>query len=396
MSNHITGAPIELVGVTKRYPGQEAPAVNNVTLSISAGEIVCLVGPSGCGKTTTMKLINRLIEPTAGTITIGGNDVTTQQADELRRGIGYVIQNAGLFPHYTVAENVAVVPRLLGWNKARVADRTAELLTMVGLDNKTFAQRYPAQLSGGQQQRVGVARALAADPPVLLMDEPFGAVDPITRLHLQDELLNLNETLRKTIVFVTHDFDEAIKLGNRIAILAAGSRIVQYAPPAEILANPADDFVVQFIGPGAAVKLLHATQVADIELDSCPTVQKRQTVTEVRTQWGDDVPDWALILDGSRPVAWIEKATLAAATPNSFVGDIGTPITEVIRGRATVQDALESLLASDTEFVPVAERGRYRGIISLSTVQRAIVALRDTARSTAPTSAPPDAPQVRA
>src|SRR3954447_22975168 len=213
------GRRILLDGVTKRYSGQDAAAVDNVTLEIPAGEIVMLVGPSGCGKTTTMKMINRLIEPTSGRIFIGDEDVTDQNPDELRRHIGYVIQGAGLFPHYSVGENIALVPRLLKWDKARIRSRVDELLDLVGLEPDQFRERYPRQLSGGQQQRVGVARALAADPPVLLMDEPFGAVDPITRQRLQDELLRLQDELKKTIVFVTHDFDEAVKLGDRIAIL---------------------------------------------------------------------------------------------------------------------------------------------------------------------------------
>ncbi len=242
------GARILLDGVTKRYDAQSQAAVDDITMEIPAGEIVMLVGPSGCGKTTTMKMINRLIEPTSGRILIGDDDVTKRDPDQLRRHIGYVIQGAGLFPHLTVGDNIAIVPRLLKWDKKRTASRIDELLDLVSLDPAQYRDRYPRELSGGQQQRIGVARALAADPPVLLMDEPFGAVDPITRQRLQDELLRLQEELRKTIVFVTHDFDEAVKLGDRIAILQTGSKIVQYDSPEEILAEPADDFVRGFVG----------------------------------------------------------------------------------------------------------------------------------------------------
>jgi osmoprotectant transport system ATP-binding protein len=258
------GARIELDGLTKRYPGQDEPAVENVTMDIPAGELVVFVGPSGCGKTTTMKMINRLIEPTSGAIRIGGENVLGLPPDQLRRRIGYVIQQIGLFPHLTIAENVAVVPKLLGWPKSKVRARVEELLDLVGLDPAQFARRRPRQLSGGQQQRVGVARALAADPPVMLMDEPFGATDPITRERLQNEFLRLQRELRKTIIFVTHDFEEALKLGDRIAVLRERSRIAQYDTPARILANPADDYVASFIGGDSTLKRLGLLTVGDL------------------------------------------------------------------------------------------------------------------------------------
>ncbi|RIJ05482.1 ATP-binding cassette domain-containing protein, partial [Clavibacter nebraskensis] len=239
----ISGRSILLDGVTKRYPGQAKPAVDGITLEIPAGNIVMLVGPSGCGKTTTLKMINRLIEPTEGRVVLGDEDVTGIDGDELRRRIGYVIQAGGLFPHMTVAANIAVVPKMLGWDAARIRARVDELLDLVSLDPEQYRDRYPKELSGGQQQRVGVARALAADPPVLLMDEPFGAVDPITRQRLQDELIRIQAELQKTIVIVTHDFDEAVKLGDWIVVFAEGARIVQYDTPERILAEPADAFV---------------------------------------------------------------------------------------------------------------------------------------------------------
>jgi osmoprotectant transport system ATP-binding protein len=373
------GVEIELRELTKRYPGQRKAAVDAVTMTIPAGEIVVLVGPSGCGKTTTMKLINRLIEPTSGEIWIGGEDARTQPADQLRRHIGYVIQQGGLFPHMTIAENVALVPRMLGWDKARTSSRVDEMLALVGLEPAAYRDRYPRQLSGGQQQRVGVARALAADPPVLLMDEPFGAVDPITRARLQDELLHLQEELRKTIVFVTHDFDEAVKLGDRIAVLSEGSQIVQYAPPAEILARPANDFVRGFIGAGGAMKLLHVTRIADVELTSGVTAGPDEDAAAVHSRLAEAEEPWAVVLDaGKRPVQWAVAEDLAGK--DGPVSRYGTPITDTISGRADLRTGLEALLASDTDFVPVTRRREYVGLVTLNTVQSAIQQLRQRAR----------------
>ncbi|NUP20462.1 MAG: betaine/proline/choline family ABC transporter ATP-binding protein [Streptomyces sp.] len=263
------GLPIVLEDLTKSYPGTARPAVDAINMEIPAGEIVVFVGPSGCGKTTTMRMINRLITPTSGRITIGGEDAAALDDVTLRRRIGYVIQQTGLIPHLTIAHNVALVPRMLKWAKKDIDQRVDEMLTVVGLDPGQYRRRYPRQLSGGQQQRVGVARALAADPPIMLMDEPFGAVDPITRARLQDEFLSLQKILGKTIIFVTHDFDEALKLGDRIAVLREGSRIVQYDTPEQILANPADEFVEGFIGAGAALKRLHFERVDSLPFDKC-------------------------------------------------------------------------------------------------------------------------------
>ncbi|MBG7699839.1 betaine/proline/choline family ABC transporter ATP-binding protein [Streptomyces sp. MC1] len=250
--------------VSKRYPGQEKAAVSELSMEIRRGEFVVLVGPSGCGKTTTLRMINRLVEPTHGRIFIAGKDVTHSDVDQLRRGIGYVIQQIGLLPHLTIADNIALVPRMLKVKKSERRQRAKELLEMVGLDPATYADRYPRQLSGGQQQRVGVARALAADPPVMLMDEPFGAVDPIAREKLQMEFLRLQERIRKTIVMVTHDIDEALRLGDRIAIFGPGSRLAQFDTPLEILSNPADDFVRDFVGSGAPVRRLSLLKVSDV------------------------------------------------------------------------------------------------------------------------------------
>ncbi|MFB4290110.1 betaine/proline/choline family ABC transporter ATP-binding protein [Nonomuraea sp. ATR24] len=370
------GVPIELRAVTKRFPGAAAPAVNELDLTIAAGEIVVLLGPSGCGKTTTMRMINRLDEPTSGDILIGGRSARDIDPDRLRRNIGYVIQQAGLFPHLTVAANIAQVPRLLKWDSGRIARRVEELLTLVGLDPATFAQRYPRALSGGQQQRVGVARALAADPPVMLMDEPFGALDPITRERLQDELLRLQDELAKTIVFVTHDVDEALKIGDRIAIMERGARIVQYARPAEILTAPAGEYVEQYLGGGSSMRLLRLTKVGDIRLDSVPHATAGADARALLAQAEDEGRDFALVVDeAGRPRRWVSAADLAAA--RGPVGELGEETGPPIGHRMTLQDALEALLNADSDVVPVVGRGQaYAGVLSLSTVQNAIQAIK--------------------
>jgi len=259
---------LEFRHVQRRYA--DVVAVNDLSFEVPAGKICVLVGPSGCGKTTSLKMVNRLIEPTGGQILVGGRDIMAQDPIELRRGIGYVIQQVGLMPHLTIGENVAVVPRLIGWDDKRIDARVEELLALVGLEPGSYRKRYPAQLSGGERQRVGVARALAADPPLMLMDEPFGAVDPIVRERLQNELLRLQEQLAKTIVFVTHDIDEAIKMGDLVAVMQLGGLLAQFGPPAEILGNPASDFVARFVGADRGLKRLSLTRVADLELETPP------------------------------------------------------------------------------------------------------------------------------
>jgi osmoprotectant transport system ATP-binding protein len=256
--------------VIKRYAGSERPAVYDLSLTIPAGEICVLIGPSGGGKTTAMKLVNRLITLTEGDITIDGTSVMELDPVELRRGIGYVIQQIGLFPHMTIEHNVATVPKLVGWDKARTQARARELLELVGLDPDEYARRYPAQLSGGQRQRVGLARAMAADPPLMLMDEPFGAIDPITRERLQNDFLRLHREVRKTVIFVTHDIDEAIKMGDRVCILRQGGKLAQYDTPEEILANPADEFVADFVGADRGLKRLGLRTLGDAELLEAP------------------------------------------------------------------------------------------------------------------------------
>ncbi len=259
-------APLEFRSVTKQYPGAQGPALHDLSFTVPAGELCVLVGPSGCGKTTAMRLVNRMIDLTDGDITIDGNSVMSVAPTDLRREIGYVIQQIGLFPHLTINANMSVVPRLLGWDKRRCAERAAELLDLIGLPEE-MGRRYPAQLSGGQRQRVGVARALAADPPLMLMDEPFGAIDPINRDRLQNEFLRLQREIRKTIVFVTHDIDEAIKMGDKIAILREGGELVQYDSPDAILAHPVNDFVAQFVGADRGLKRLALTTLDQVELE---------------------------------------------------------------------------------------------------------------------------------
>jgi len=266
MNTSSTAAPLEFVGVTKRYPHAESAAIDDLSFTVPAGEVCVLVGPSGCGKTTAMRLVNRMIDLTSGDILIDDATIKGRSTTELRRDIGYVIQHVGLFPHLNILKNISVVPRLLGWDRKRMNDRAHELLDLIGLPQE-MGTRYPSQLSGGQRQRVGVARALAADPPLMLMDEPFGAIDPINRDRLQNEFLRLQREIRKTVVFVTHDIDEAIKMGDRICILREGGQLVQYDTPANILADPADEFVAQFVGADRGLKRLALTRLDEIDLE---------------------------------------------------------------------------------------------------------------------------------
>ena len=374
-TSNVSGAEIVLENVTKSYPGQKLAAVDNVSMTIPAGEVVVLVGPSGCGKTTTMRMINRLIEPTSGRITIGGKDALSIDPNELRRTIGYSIQQAGLFPHMTIAQNVGMVPGLIGWDKKRINDRTDEMLDLVGLDPAVYRERYPRQLSGGQQQRVGVARALAADPPVLLMDEPFGAVDPITRGLLQDELMRLQAELGKTIVFVTHDFDEAVKLGDRIAVLGNQSTILQYDTPEAVLANPADDTVAGFVGAGAALKQLTLMRVRDIELSDVPVFGEDDSVESMNSALGSDPEAWGIILDSrKRPLRWTDRRHLVGV---GSLRDVGVPMGEMVSTQSTLQDALEALLSEGNATATVTgNRGEYVGTVTIDVLIDTIKSLR--------------------
>jgi len=282
---------IEFRHVSKTYPGSDNPVVNDLSFEVLEGEICVLVGPSGCGKTTSMRMVNRLIEITEGEILIDGEPNTAMSGTQLRRKIGYAIQQIGLFPHRTIADNIGTVPHLLGWNKGRIRDRVDELLELVGLSPDEYRDRYPAELSGGQQQRVGVARALAADPPIMLMDEPFGAVDPITRERLQDEFLRIQEDIKKTIVFVTHDIDEAIKIGDKISILKQGGVLAQYDTPENILSRPDSEFVSSFVGADRVLKRLSLTRVSEMDLqranggtDELPRISEQVTARDALSE----------------------------------------------------------------------------------------------------------------
>jgi osmoprotectant transport system ATP-binding protein len=360
-------AMIELEGLGKRYPGQSAPAVDALDLTIAEGEIVILVGPSGCGKTTTLKMINRIIEPTSGTIRLQGEDVTRADPDRLRRRIGYVIQQVGLFPHQTIGRNITTVPRLLGWPRRRIEERLDELLHLVGMDPGTYRDRFPKELSGGQRQRIGVARALAADPPVMLMDEPFGALDPISRERLQNEFLRLQREIRKTIVFVTHDIDEAVKMGDRIAILREGSAVAQYDTPETVLAAPADDFVREFIGSGAALKRLGLSQVGDVDLGRPATGM--DDAEAARAASADRGP--VLLLDDRRrPLRWVSA--------DDAPGRRGVEA-RVVGRSTTLATALESLLGSRVGVVAVVDdAGGLLGTVDLRTIMTAVETGRRT------------------
>jgi osmoprotectant transport system ATP-binding protein len=355
-------------GATKRYGDSEKLAVDHLTLKVPAGEICVLVGPSGCGKTTAMRMVNRTVEMTEGDILIGEESVRAKDPAQLRREIGYVIQQIGLFPHRTISENIGAVPQLLGWKKERTRARSAELLELIGLDPE-LGDRYPAQLSGGQQQRVGVARALAADPLVMLMDEPFGAIDPINRERLQNEFLRLQAQVRKTVLFVTHDIDEAIKMGDRIAILHEGGRIAQYATPAEVLMAPADEFVEDFVGADRALKRLALMRVSDINLWEAPLAYVGQPTAEVRAKLASpevEVPYPLLVDSERRPLGWLSERDLARET---VAERPDTPLGPVLDRDDIMRDALADLLQGESQYAPVTDhQGRIDGVLSVEII----------------------------
>jgi osmoprotectant transport system ATP-binding protein len=353
---------------TKQYSGAAAPAVDGLTLEVPAGEICVLVGPSGCGKTTAMRMVNRTVEITSGDVLIGGRSVREREPAQLRREIGYVIQQIGLFPHRTISENIGAVPQLLGWKKDRVRARSAELLVLIRLDPE-LGDRYPSQLSGGQQQRVGVARALAADPLVMLMDEPFGAIDPINRERLQNEFLRLQAEIRKTVLFVTHDIDEAIKMGDRIAVMREGGRVEQYATPAELLMAPANEFVEDFVGADRALKRLALMRVSDISLWEAPLAHVGQATAEVRAKLAApdvEVP-YPLLVDAERrPLGWLSERDLARDVvprePDVLLGP-------VLERDDVMRDALADLLQGESQYAPVVDhQGRIAGVLSVEII----------------------------
>jgi osmoprotectant transport system ATP-binding protein len=364
-------AMIRLRDVSKRYARGEGAAVEDLSLEVAEGEVVVLIGPSGCGKTTTLKMINRLIEPTSGQIVVGGVDVLQQDPVRLRRGIGYVIQSIGLLPHRTIRQNMSTVPDLLGWDRGRMDARTSELAEMLALD-PGLLDRYPSELSGGQRQRVGVARALAVDPPVLLMDEPFGAVDPIVRSRLQDQFLELQRTLGKTIVFVTHDIDEAIKLADRIAILNIGAKVEQYAAPEEILSAPATDFVEEFVGGERGLKRLALLQVADVQIDPGPVVAPDDPVQRAIDAMRETGFDWTSVVEQGRLLGWVDRSMLDGA---ATVGEAGPrAFSAAVTDRDSLRAALDAIVTSRTNVAVVVDaEGRHLGILTLDEVTREIV-----------------------
>jgi osmoprotectant transport system ATP-binding protein len=357
--------------VTKVYPGQTEPAIRELSLDVPAGEICVLVGPSGCGKTTAMRMVNRTVEITEGDILVGETSVREREPAQLRRETGYVIQEVGLFPHRTIGENIATVPRLHGWDRERIERRVSELLGLIGLEPE-LRNRYPAQLSGGQQQRVGVARALAADPAVMLMDEPFGAIDPINRERLQNEFLRLQAEIRKTVLFVTHDIDEAIKMGDRIAILKQGGRLAQYATPAELLMSPADGFVEDFVGADRALKRLALMRVRDIDLWQAPLAFVGQTTSEVKAKLdGAEVPHPLVIDSERRPIGWLSEADLAQETVPARPDSGPEPILDL---DDVMRDALSDLLQTETQYAPVTDaQGRIAGVLSVEIISEFLI-----------------------
>jgi osmoprotectant transport system ATP-binding protein len=368
VSDRPAASSVRYEETTKVYPGASEPAVDHLSLEVPAGEICVLVGPSGCGKTTAMRMVNRTVEITSGDVLVGDQSVRDREPAQLRREIGYVIQQIGLFPHRTINENIGAVPQLLGWKRDRIRERAAELLELIGLDPE-LGDRYPAQLSGGQQQRVGVARALAADPLVMLMDEPFGAIDPINRERLQNEFLRLQAEIRKTVLFVTHDIDEAIKMGDRIAVMREGGRVEQYATPAELLMAPANEFVEDFVGADRALKRLALMRVRDINLWEAPLAHVGQATAEVRAKLAApdvEVPYPLLVDSERRPLGWLSERDLAAEV---VPGRPDSPLGPVLELDDVMRDALADLLQGEAQYAPVVDhRRRIVGVLSVEII----------------------------
>jgi osmoprotectant transport system ATP-binding protein len=359
---------IQLDGVSKKYDDGTV-AVHDLDLAVPEGETVVLVGPSGCGKSTTLKMVNRLIEPTGGRILFAGEDVTHADPVKLRRRMGYVIQQTGLFPHQTIAANVATVPKLLGWDRKRVDARVTELLELVGLDPARYAKRYPHQLSGGQRQRVGVARALAADPPVLLMDEPFGAVDPIVRERLQGEFIRLQREVRKTVLFVTHDLDEAVRVGDRIAVFSEGGHLEQYDAPSRLLGSPATDFVAKFVGSDRGLKRLSVTVIEELDLEHPPVVHLNDRVAEATAALRAAGVRWGVVLDDDDHLhGWISAHETGAGT----VAERARRMEAWVPIGANLKMAFAEMLQHDAGWVAVLDGDRYVGVLTPATLHEAL------------------------
>jgi osmoprotectant transport system ATP-binding protein len=364
---------IEMDKVIKVYPGATEPAIQDLSFEVDEGETCVVIGPSGCGKTTTLKMVNRLIEPTGGRILIQDENVLDRDPVELRRGIGYVIQQIGLFPHMTIAENICVVPRLLNWDKQRMHKRADELIEMVGMEPADFRDRYPRQLSGGQRQRIGVARALAADPPILLMDEPFGAIDPITRDRLQNEFLRLQKHLKKTIMFVTHDIDEALKMGTVICILYKGGTLAQFDTPENLLANPANDFVKDFVGADRGLKRLNLVRVGDVMRTDVEFVRANETANVVVESMRKSSQDSAIVVDSEDQLVGYISLETAQKNPTDKVGAIASEIIASTEVEGTMKDAFSEMLSLSLGYMPVLGEGdKVVGIITAGDAQRLI------------------------
>lgn len=359
---------ISLREAHKVFADHDNPAVTHLSLDIAEGEVAVFVGPSGCGKTTTLKMINRLIEPTSGTIEVLGRPNDAVPAAELRRQIGYVIQQIGLFPHRTIERNIGVVPELIGWDKARTRDRTRQLVELVGLPTEVL-ERYPSELSGGQQQRVGVARALAADPPILLMDEPYSAVDPLVRERLQDELLALQQKVGKTIVVVTHDIEEALKLGDRVAVFETGGRLAQYDRPDEILRAPASAFVSSFLGRERGLRRLGLLRVSDIDLEEGPVVHPGQSVAGAIDVAEAHGTRWAAVVDDGALIGWIPLEELTAAAATDPIDALATrDFVATVTSSTPLREALDLIVRSHTRRAAVVDDGRFVGMATIDTI----------------------------
>ncbi|XUL86210.1 ABC transporter ATP-binding protein [Streptomyces galilaeus] len=354
--------------VSKRYP-DGTTAVDGLSFEVSEGELVTLVGPSGCGKTTTMMMVNRLIEPTSGRILVNGEDIASVDPVQLRRRIGYVIQQVGLFPHRTVLDNTATVPSLIGWKRAKARERAAELLDLVGLDPKTYGSRYPEQLSGGQRQRVGVARALAADPPVLLMDEPFGAVDPVVREQLQDEFLRMQATVRKTVLLVTHDIEEAVRLGDRIAVYGQG-RIEQYDTPGAVLGKPATPYVASFVGADRGLKRLSVTAVEPDDLEQPPVARGDEPARSAAERLRVEGARWAVVLDSQGELqGWVKADELTA---DGTVGELAHRMNAWVPVGAPLKQAFGVMLQHDAGWVAVLDGAHFLGVLTPAKLHEAL------------------------
>ena len=363
---------IRLDGLGKRYPDGTV-AVGSLDMDVRRGELVALVGPSGCGKSTTLRMVNRLVEPTSGRIVLDGDDVTQVSAVELRRRVGYVIQQVGLFPHLTVGDNVATVPRLLGWDKGRRRERVAEMLDLVGLPAGTYADRYPHELSGGQQQRIGVARGLAADPDVLLMDEPFGAVDPIARDRLQGEFRRIQSELQKTVLFVTHDIDEAVRLADRIAVFSEGGRLEQYAEPAAVLGAPANEFVADFVGSDRGLRRLAVQPVEVEDLVQPPVVRLGDRAADARRTIDGAPEPYAVVVDDAGALrGWVAARTLEQCPPDALVEEVARRFGETIGLGEFLRRALSELVRHDAGWLPVVDGDRYLGVLTPEAVYAAL------------------------